>query len=123
MERKLENIIQGLQYALLRGEKMDLKSLFGKKNKGQYDTEYFKNKVKISELEEQQIIQKQRDKIARLQGNLNKKRGGSGNGLDSFMQGMGNFAQKGGYNVSNRASVGGKRRRKGEFGGGYGGFF
>jgi hypothetical protein len=97
---------------------MDLKRLFEKKSKGQYDTEYFKNKVKISELEEKQIIQKQRDKIVRMQNGLNKKRGGSGNNMESFMQGMGSFAQNSGYNVGKRPSG---KRRKGEFGGGYGG--
>jgi hypothetical protein len=62
--------------------------LFKKKKLGAYDTEYFKNKVLISELEEKRKIQRQRDEIARLR---KQSSGVSGKGIDNFMKEMGAF--------------------------------
>lgn len=89
--------------------------VFKKKAKGAYDTEYFKNKVLISDLEEKQKLQSQRNQIANLRKKLEGKKG---IGVAGFMQGLGDFGQNAEY-----AIMGTLPRKKGKQKQNYGGMF
>lgn len=63
-------------------------NLFKKKSAVGYDSEYFRNKVKISELEEKVKVHKQRQKIKKLQSTLQGNSQGFGAGLFSALSSM-----------------------------------
>ena len=91
-------------------------NLFKKKKLGAYDTEYFKNKVLISELEEKQKIQSQRNRIASLRQGLEGKKGSN---IGGFMQGLGNF----GHNAELAFGTALPKKKNKRNNGNYGGMF
>lgn len=67
------------------------------KKRGVYDSEYFKNKVRISELEEKIKLNNQRAEIKRLEAKANpQKKKSGGNDFDNIMQGIGAFGRNSG---------------------------
>ena len=79
-----------------------------RKSTGQYDTEYFKNKVKIDELKEQQMLQRQREKISSMERKLGGGRQHSG---------FGGVIKQIGQNAANMGNESRKGRRRNMFGG------
>jgi hypothetical protein len=82
-----------------------LNKLFNKKKGSYYDTEHFKNKVRISELEEQVKIKQQRDTINKLKSKLNN--GKSNNGFGNLLAGLND-----GFNSMNKLSSQPNRKQK-----------